>query len=174
MLLHAYCLEGITDRLQKCPVLPADAQPQQKRELTEWRQDDAKTASIIACTLSRSVAVLVLTCASAKDIWDKLCTWLERSSAQRLNMLIKSFFQAQCDCKEDISTHVAKLQKLFVNLNDELAMHSENTLSEPMLTGQILSTPGKEYDNFKDVWNTIPSHTQTLNLLIGKLCAIEL
>ena len=70
--------------------------------------------------------------------------------------------------------HVAKLQKLFVDLNDELAKHSENTLSECMLTGRILSTLGKEYDNFKDVWDTIPTSTQTVNLLIEKLCAIEL
>jgi len=37
-----------------------------------------------------------------------------------------------------------------------------------------LSTLGKEYDNFKYVWGTIPTSTQTVNLLIEKLCAIEL
>jgi len=34
--LCAHCLDSITDVPQKCPVLPADAQPQQKKELTEW------------------------------------------------------------------------------------------------------------------------------------------
>jgi len=114
----------------------------------------------------------MLTCTSAKDIWDKLCARFERSSMQRLNVLIELFFQAQRECKEDISTHVVKL--LFVNLNDELVKHSENTLSERMLTGHILSTLGKEYDNFKDVWDTIPTSTQTVNLLIDKLYATEL
>jgi hypothetical protein len=174
MLLRAHCLEDISDGSQKCPVLPADAQIQQTKELTKWRQDDAKAASVIASALSKSVAELVLTCNSAKDIWDKLWSRFERSSTQWLNMLNESFFQAQRDCKEDISTHVAKLQKLFVNLNNELAKHNENTLSECMLTGRILSTLGKEYDNFKDVWDTNPTSTQTLNLLIEKLCAIEL
>jgi len=37
MLMHAHCLEGINDESRKCPVLPADAQPQQKKELTEWQ-----------------------------------------------------------------------------------------------------------------------------------------
>jgi hypothetical protein len=59
MLLRAHCLEGIIGGSQKCPVLPADAQPQQKKELTKWRQDDAKAASIIACTLNESVVELV-------------------------------------------------------------------------------------------------------------------
>jgi len=31
MLLHAHCLESITDGSQKCPILPADEQPQQKK-----------------------------------------------------------------------------------------------------------------------------------------------
>jgi len=174
MLLRAHCLEGITDGSRKCPHPASDTQAQQIKELKEWRQDDAKAASIIAYTLSKSVAELLLTCTSAKDIWDKLSVWFELSSTQRLNKLIESFFQAQRDCKEDISRHVAKLQKLFVDLNDELAKHSKNTLSEHMLTGRILFTLGKEYDNFKDIWDTIPTSTQTVNLLIEKLCAIEL
>ena len=149
-------------------------QSQQTKELTEWRQDDTKTASVIACTLSKSVAELVLTCISAKDIWDKLCARFVRSSTQRPNMLIELFFQAQRDCKEDISTHVAKLENPYVDLNDELVKHNENTLSERMLNGRILSTLGKEYDSFKDVWDTIPTSAQTVNLLIEKLCAVEL
>jgi hypothetical protein len=31
MFMRAHCLEGITDGSQMCPVLPADAQPQQRR-----------------------------------------------------------------------------------------------------------------------------------------------
>jgi len=77
-------------------------------------------------------------------------------------MLIESFFQAQRDCKEDISTNVAKLQKLFVDLNNELAKHSENKPSDHMLTGRILYTLGKEYNNFKNVWDTIPTSTQLI------------
>jgi len=94
----------------------------------EWRQDDAIAASIIACTLSKSAAEFVLTCTSAKHIWDKLCAWFERSNMQQLNMLTEFFFQAQHDCKEDIGIRVAKLQKLFVELTDELEKHSENTV----------------------------------------------
>jgi len=59
-----------------------------------------------------------LTCTSDTDIWDKLRAWFERSSTQRLNMIIESL-QAQRNCKEDISTHVAKMQKVFVHLNDK-------------------------------------------------------
>lgn len=136
-------------------------------------QDDAKAASIIAGALNKTIAELVLTCTHAADIWDKLCARFERSSTQRLNMLIESFFQAKRDEKEDITIHVAKLQKLFVDLNNELEKHNESKLSERILNGRILSTLGREYDNFKDLWDTIPADQQKLNLLIEKLCSIE-
>jgi hypothetical protein len=89
-------------------------------------------------------------------------------------MIIESFFQLQRDCKEDISTHVAKLQKLFVDLDDELKKHSGNTLSKRILTERNMPTLGKEYDIIKDVWYAIPTSKQAVNLLIEKLCAIEL
>ncbi|XP_049800094.1 uncharacterized protein LOC126235416 [Schistocerca nitens] len=89
-------------------------------------------------------------------------------------MLFETFFHVKRDKAEDISSHVAELQKLFVDLNDELTKHEENTLSERILNGRILSTLGKEYDNFKDLWDTIPTENQNLNLLIENLCAIEL
>jgi len=93
---------------------------------------------------------------------------------QQLNMFTEPFFQAQQDCKENINTHVARIQKLFVDLNGEWTKHSANTLSERKFTGQILSPLGKEYDSFNDVWDTIPTSKQMVNLRIETLCATEL
>ena len=166
MLLRAYVLEDIVDGKRKCPEIGETAAYQQ------WLRDDAKAASLLAGTLGKTVAELVLVCRHASEIWDKLRARFERSSTQRLNMLIEAFFRVHRDDKEDISTHVAKLQKLFVDLNDELTKHKENVLSERILSGRILSTLGKDYDNFKDLWDTIPSKDQSVNLLIEKLCTI--
>ncbi|XP_046988388.1 uncharacterized protein LOC124594081 [Schistocerca americana] len=144
MVLRSYGLEDIIDGTRERVELPQDA------------------------------TRLVLTCKNAKEIWDKLRPRFERSSTQRLNMLIETFFRVKRDESEDISADVVKLQKLFVDLNDELSKHEENTLSERILNGRILSTLGKDYDNFKDLWDTIPTEKQSLNLLIEKLCTIEL
>lgn len=174
MVFRAHNLESIVHGVSKCPVLPENGgTPEQKKELQKWLQADAKAASIMASALNKTIAELVLTCSHAADIWDKLRARFERSSTQCLNMLIDSFFQAKRDEKEDITVHVAKLQKLFVDLNTELEKHEENTLSERILNGRILSTLGREYDNFKDLWDTIPTDQQKLNLLIEKLCSIE-
>ncbi|XP_046994043.1 uncharacterized protein LOC124606124 [Schistocerca americana] len=174
MVLRSYGLEDIINGTRERVELPQDATSEQKEAYVEWLKDDAKAASLIASALSKPVAELVLTCKNAKEIWDKLRARFERSSTQRLNMLIETFFRVKRDESEDISAHVAKLQKLFVDLNDELSKHEENTLSERILNGRILSTLGKDYNNFKDLWDTIPTEKQSLNLLIEKLCTIEL
>ncbi|XP_072380862.1 uncharacterized protein [Diabrotica undecimpunctata] len=174
MLLRSYALEDIVNGMCKCPEVSEDSTSAEIQKHQQWLKDDAKTASLLAGTLGKTVAELVLTCTHASEILDKLRARFERSSTQRLNMSIEAFFRVQRDEKEDISTHVAKLQKLFVDLNDELQKHDENVLSERMLNGRILSTLGKDFDNFKDLWDTILSKNQTLNLLIEKLCTIEL
>uniref|UniRef100_A0A6P7GYK4 Uncharacterized protein LOC114348089 n=1 Tax=Diabrotica virgifera virgifera TaxID=50390 RepID=A0A6P7GYK4_DIAVI len=117
----------------KCPEVAGNSTSLEVEKHQQWLKDDAKAASLLAGTLGKTVAELMLTCTHASEIWDKLRARFERSSTQRLNMLIEAIFRFQRDKKEDISTHVAKLQKLFVDLNDELQKHDENVLSERML-----------------------------------------
>ncbi|XP_046998404.1 uncharacterized protein LOC124613729 [Schistocerca americana] len=174
MVLHSYGLEDIINGTRERVELLQDAASAQKEAYVEWHKDDAKAASLIASALSKPVAELVLTFKNAKEMWDKLRARFERSSTQRLNMLIEAFFRIKRDETENISAHVAKLQKLFVDLNDEFAKREENTLSERILNGRILSTLGKDYENFKVLWDTIPTEKQSLNLLIEKHCTIEL
>ncbi|KAL0279418.1 UNVERIFIED_CONTAM: hypothetical protein PYX00_000982 [Menopon gallinae] len=174
MLLRSYGLDTLVYGTRKCPVVGEDSTNEEKREQQKWMKDDAKAASLIACSLSRNIAELVLTCKHANEIWTKLLARFERSNVQRLNSLIEKFFKVERDTSEDISTHIAKLQKLFMDLNNELEKNNENRLSDKILNGRILSTLGNEFDNFKDVWDIIPAEEQTVNLLIEKLCGIEM
>ncbi|KAL0279471.1 UNVERIFIED_CONTAM: hypothetical protein PYX00_001019 [Menopon gallinae] len=174
MLLRSHGLDTLVYGTRKCPVVGEDSTNEEKREQQKWMKDDAKAASLIACSLSRNIAELVLTCKHANEIWTKLLARFERSNVQRLNSLIEKFFKVERDTSEDISTHIAKLQKLFMDLNNELEKNNENRLSDKILNGRILSTLGNEFDNFKDVWDIIPAEEQTVNLLMEKLCGIEM
>ena len=84
-------------------------------------------------------------------------------------MWIESFFQTKSDEQEEISIHVAKLRKLFADLNVELEKHGENKISNRKLNSRILSTLREEYDNFKDLRDVIPTDQQKLSFLIEKL-----
>lgn len=174
LILRAHGLEGVVDGSRDAPQITPESTSEEKRNQDLWRRDDAKASSLIATGLSKPIAELVLTCGSAREIWSELCARFEWSNAQRLNMLIEAFFQAKKVETDEISQHIARLQKLFTDLNSELSKNNENSLSERMLVGRIPSTLGKDFNNFKDLWDTITAKDQTLNLLIEKLCAIEM
>lgn len=88
MVFRAHGLELLVDGTMECPVVGETPTVVQTKAVAEWQKNDAKAASIIASALSNSVAELVLTCETSNDIWLKLCARFERSSTQRLNMLI--------------------------------------------------------------------------------------
>ena len=81
-------------------------------------------------------------------------------------------FRAEFE-SEDMTSHIAILQKLFMDMNIELRNHNQNELSEIMLTLRIMSKLGKEYNSFRDVWDSLPSEKQTFASLIERFCDIE-
>lgn len=173
-MLTSLELEDIVTGNWACPELSENLTVSQKKEYFEWQREDAKAAGLIVAALSEPIAGLLINCRHAKDIWEQLCTRFERSSSIRLNTLFESFFRSTRNHEEDMNTHIAKLQKLFDDLNKELKIQSENELSERILIGKILSTLEENYNYFKDDWNTIPLKDQTLGLLTEKLCATEM
>lgn len=174
LILTAHKLCNTVYGEKKCPTLTENPSTAETKEYENWVIEDAKASALIASGLSDEIAELVITSKTSHEVWQKLCSRFEQSSSQRMNSLIEKFYKAEKDPKEDISMHVARLQKLFMELNEELKKRKQNTLSETMLNGRILSTLGREYDNFRDLWDSFPEENQTLNTLIEKLCAIEM
>ena len=168
-VLKAHQLEAIVTGVDRKPAIDAAGDAYSK-----WVIKDAKAVSLIATALGDQVSRIVLTCDSSNEIWTLLCARFERSSKQRLvDSLVEQFYRLQRDESEDMITHISILQKLFMDMNIELRNHNQNELSEIMLTLRIMSTLGKEYNSFRDVWDSLPSEKQTLASLIERLCNIE-
>ncbi|RLU22728.1 hypothetical protein DMN91_005006 [Ooceraea biroi] len=68
MVFRAYGLKTIIDGSKECPAATEDTTEQQRKQLFEWKKEDAKAASIIASALNKSTAELVLTYTNAKEI----------------------------------------------------------------------------------------------------------
>src|SRR5690606_14538750 len=96
----------------------------------------------------------------------------EQGSEQRLDRLLEEFFDWQ-SCKGNVAMHAAKLQKHFLEINDALVQQKETPLSERILIARILSTLGSEFQEFRNVWEAMPSEARVLGTLIEKLRTIE-
>lgn len=129
--------------------------------------------ALIASALSQQVSDLVLTYTNAKDIWDKLVSVYEQTSVQRLNLLMTDFFNLQRESEIDVAAYVAKVEKLFADMNTDLRRRGSYDIPVELLHGRILASIGPEYQEFSNVWESLNDNKRTTNSLIEKLCTIE-
>ncbi|GFR09336.1 retrovirus-related Pol polyprotein from transposon TNT 1-94 [Trichonephila clavata] len=80
------------------------------------------------------------------------------------------FFTSEKELKDDI----AKLQRNFSELNDELRRVAKTTLPYLLLMSRIMSTLPSEYFEFKSVWDSIPIEARSVNKLTERLRRIEM
>ncbi|KRX26070.1 hypothetical protein T07_13958 [Trichinella nelsoni] len=103
---------------------------------------------------------------SAVEIWQRLTAVYEQSSDQRVDRLMEEFFKCAKVQAEDMARYVARLQKLFSDLNDELERLTGTQLPDLLLKSRIMSTLPEEYFEFKTVWENVPDGELSMNLLI--------
>ncbi|KAJ8890805.1 hypothetical protein PR048_010314 [Dryococelus australis] len=75
---------------------------------------------IMVSSLSNKVRQLVNMCTSAKEMWDKLHSAYEQRAEQRQDRLFNEFFSTmEKDPRDSVAKPIAKLAKLWVELQDE-------------------------------------------------------
>ncbi|GFV80259.1 retrovirus-related Pol polyprotein from transposon TNT 1-94 [Trichonephila clavipes] len=87
---------------------------------------------------------------------------------------MEKFFHNDKELEDDIVSHIAKLQRNFSELNDELRRVAKTTLPDLLLMSRIMSTLPSEYFEFKSVWESVPVEERSVNLLTERLRLIEM
>ncbi|GFX39693.1 retrovirus-related Pol polyprotein from transposon TNT 1-94 [Trichonephila clavipes] len=86
---------------------------------------------------------------------------------------MEKFFRSDKELEDDILSHIAKLQRNFSELNDELRRVAKTTLPDLLLMSRITSTLPSEYFEFKSVWESVPIEERSVNILTERLQIIE-
>ncbi|GFQ75380.1 retrovirus-related Pol polyprotein from transposon TNT 1-94 [Trichonephila clavata] len=137
-------------------------------------KDDSLAQLILVGNMDDSNAELTSVCNTAKSVWEKLLSVYEQSSGQRLDRLMEKFFRSEKELEDDIASHIAKLQRNFSELNDELRRVAKTTLPDLLLMSRIMSTLPSEYFEFKSVWESVPIEERSVNKLTERLRLIEM
>jgi len=133
-----------------------------------WERDNDRTAVWIVSALSQPVVNLVLMYIYAKVICDKFVSVYEKSSIQRLSLLMTEFFKLQRDPEMDIvlcrCSREVILRHIYRVALTRFAWHTDSTAAwaDP-------STVGPEYQEFSNVWESFDDNKRTTNSLLGKL-----
>ncbi|GFQ96347.1 CCHC-type domain-containing protein [Trichonephila clavata] len=145
-----------------------------KRREKAFVKDDSLAQLILVGNMDDSNAELTSVCNTAKSVWEKLLSVYEQRSGQRLDRLMEKFFRSEKELEDDIASHIAKLQRNFSELNDELRRVAKTTLPDLLLMSRIMSTLPSEYFEFKSVWESVPIEERSVNKLTERLRLIEM
>ncbi|GFR00546.1 retrovirus-related Pol polyprotein from transposon TNT 1-94 [Trichonephila clavata] len=140
---------------RECPSLPAEASAEAiaayETAQKAFIKDDSLAQLILVGNMDDSNVELTSVCNTAKSVWEKLLLVYEQSSGQRLDRLMEKFFRSENELEDDIASNIAKLQRNFNKLNDELRRVAKTTLSDLQLMSRIMSTLPSEYFEFMSV-----------------------
>ncbi|GFQ85012.1 retrovirus-related Pol polyprotein from transposon TNT 1-94 [Trichonephila clavata] len=178
LLLRHHDVHDIVCGDRECPRLPTEASAEAiaayEKAQKAFIKDDSLAQLILVGNMDESNAELTSVCNTAKSVWEKLLSVYEQSSGQRLDRLMEKFFRSEKELEDDIASHIAKLQRNFSELNDELRRVAKTTLPDILLMSRIMSTLPSEYFEFKSVWESVPTEERSVNKLTETLSLIEM
>ncbi|GFR24434.1 retrovirus-related Pol polyprotein from transposon TNT 1-94 [Trichonephila clavata] len=178
LLLRHHDVHDVVCGDRECPRLPAEASAEAiaayEKAQKAFIKDDSLAQLILVGNMDDSNAELTSVCNTAKSVWEKLLSVYEQSSGQRLDRLMEKFFRSEKELEDDIASHIAKLQRNFSELNDELRRVAKTTLPDLLLMSRIMSTLPSEYFEFKSVWESVPIEERSVNKLTERLRLIEM
>lgn len=160
IILQALDIYGVVDGSMVKPENGADQ--------SSWLQKDAKAQSILVTRLSNKVMLQVMTCDSAKAIWDKLHVIYEQTSETSLHLLQQKFFGMQYNTGEDIATFLARIEE---NVSQIKQLKGE--VPEKMVITKIITSLPDMYKHFVSAWDSVQSEKQTLSELTARLLIEE-
>ncbi|GFR23429.1 retrovirus-related Pol polyprotein from transposon TNT 1-94 [Trichonephila clavata] len=178
LLLRHHDVHDVVCGDRECPRLPAEASAEgiaaYEKAQKAFIKDDSLAQLILMGNMDDSNAELTSVCNTAKSVGEKLLSVYEQSSGQRLDRLMEKFFRSEKELEDDIASHIAKLQRNFSKLNDELRRVAKTTLPDLLLMSRIMSTLPSEYFEFKSVWESVPIEERSVNKLTERLRLIEM
>ena len=97
-------------------------------EAKMWVRNNAKAMFLISSSMEFAQFECLLSCTSAKQMWDKLGQIHEQKSASNKLMLTQKFFQYQMGPNDSAVTHITKVQNLASQIADVGKKLSEVTI----------------------------------------------
>lgn len=176
--LQFHDFEGILTGNIKAPAgLPPDANNQQRKEhealSKQFKKANGFAITLITTTVEDEPLQLIMMLKTAKEMWDKLGISYEQKSEQRLEQLYIQLLEYKMAPSDSIATHISKLQKLWLELNEESYRIDSCHLPETLLLTRILSTLPEEYFEFRTTWESIPRDQRSIEYLLERLSMVE-
>ena len=125
-------------------VLAADAAAAAVR--AAWEKDNAKAIVLISTSVERAQLQPLVSCTTAKQMWDALCAIDEQKSASNKLYLTQKFHEYRMASGDSMVQHVAKVKNLAQQLRD-----LDSAVDDTTVMAKILASLSPKYSAFRTV-----------------------
>lgn len=146
-------------------VLTEDASAATK---SSWEEKDAKGRVLISTTLERSQLISLITCETAKEMWDALCRQYEQKSSSSKLLLLNKFHSYRMESGDTVVQHVSKIKNMALQLKNLGAEMPDDTVMAKILAGLPPT-----YSSFQTAWDNVDEAKQTMDNLTERLVREE-
>lgn len=129
---------------------------------------DKKAKSYLLMSLDNQHVKLVLSCSTAKEIWDRLSAIHKQKSSTSKIVLQTQFFDARMNQGEKVAEYISRIEYLASQLKD-----AGEEVKDSTLVGKIVSGLPETYSSFMSSWMGMDAANMTLNNLLPRLMAEE-
>lgn len=129
-------------------------------------EKDNRAQELIATRVEEKVLAYLLSCQSAYDMWQKLCTVYESQSKVSVHLLQQKFYNLKYE--PPIVSFISKTEDIV----SKLKIQGEE-ISEKMIITKIIMSLPDDYRHFSSAWESVTEKEQTLQNLTARLLIEE-
>lgn len=133
-----------------------------------WIKENAKAMSLISQAIEKKQLQSLITCETAKQIWDNLKNMYDQKSAHSKLLLRQKFHECRMNSNETVIEFVTRIQSLTSQLKDV-----GEVISDIDVMAKILGTLPSKYSTLVTAWDSMPYENQNIGTLLQRLIKEE-
>jgi len=130
----------------------------------KWNSKDAKAQHYILMTIENKIKPHILSCTTAKDMYDTLKVIYQRDTSQQKCTLLQEFYNFKFNKDIDMMNNISQIQNITYKLN-----RLDQKLDDTMIITKILTVLPEEYKHFSVAWDSTSAAEKTLDNLKARL-----
>lgn len=134
-----------------------------------YAKADKQVKSLLILALDRKHAKQVMTCTTAKQLWDRLVSMHQQKSEANQILLQQQFFTLKLKRDENVRDYIARAEYIYGQLKN----FGVATFNEQILVNTIVAGLPGPYFTFMSYWAKLQKEEQRLPKLIAQLSAEE-
>lgn len=134
----------------------------------KWDKDNRTAKAVILLSLDESIIRLVLSCDTAKDVWQRLAEVHSQQSESSKMMLLQEFYSIKMQPGSKVSAYVSQTELIAKKLKD-----AGVSIEEETLIGKIVSGLSSDFKHFMTSWMATAESDRKLAKLLPRLMAEE-